>query len=207
MPNYQKGKIYTIRSLQCDKYYIGSTVQPLSKRLSKHKQNYNNWKKEKYHYISSFEMLKYDDCYIELLEYYPCNNKTELNKYEGQKQREFKNECININIAGRTKKEYYNENKDTKIKEYLEKNKEHIASRQCEYDKTEKRQLYFKEYRNNNKEKIKKRYEKNKEKYNKQKIQKINCQCGSIISKCNKSYHEKTKKHLKYIENLTKPSE
>ena len=78
---------------------------------------------------------------------------------------------------------------------------------QCEYDKTEKRQLYFKEYRNNNKEKIKKRYEKNKEKYNKQKIQKINCQCGSIISKCNKSYHEKTKKHLKYIENLTKPSE
>ena len=58
-------------------------------------------------------MLKYDDCYIELLEYYPCNNKTELNKYEGQKQREFKNECININIAGRTKKEYYNENKDT----------------------------------------------------------------------------------------------
>jgi hypothetical protein len=31
---YQHGKIYTIRSFQTDKFYIGSTTQPLSKRLS-----------------------------------------------------------------------------------------------------------------------------------------------------------------------------
>ena len=62
-----------------------------------------------------------------------------------------------------------------------------------------------------NKEKIYKQHreylEKNIEKFKNNAKLKINCICGSIYSKCNKSHHERTKKHLKYIENLIKPSE
>ena len=82
---FQNGKIYTIRSFQTDKYYIGSTNhKTLSQRLSKHKSNYKDWLKDKDScYVTSFEILKYDDYYIELLELYPCNLKAELHKREG----------------------------------------------------------------------------------------------------------------------------
>jgi hypothetical protein len=110
--NYQNGKIYTIRSFQTDDVYYGSTTQPLSKRLSKHKGDYKQWQNNKHHYVTSYELIKFDDCYIELYELYPCNSKTELEKREGQVIRENKN-AVNKVIAGRTKKEYYLENIDT----------------------------------------------------------------------------------------------
>ena len=64
---FQNGKIYTIRSFQTEQYYIGSTNhKTLSQRLSKHKANYRDWLKDKKKYTTSYEILKYDDCYIEL---------------------------------------------------------------------------------------------------------------------------------------------
>jgi hypothetical protein len=122
MPDYSKGKIYTLRSYQTDEIYIGSSVNTLPKRLGYHKNNYKCWKNEKYNYVSSFELIKYDDCYIELLEDYPCENRNQLEKREGELIRSM--DCVNKNIAGRTQttynKEYRVENID-KIKE-LQKN-------------------------------------------------------------------------------------
>jgi hypothetical protein len=118
--NYQNGKIYTIRSHQTEKYYIGSTCRDLSKRLYEHKQKS----------ASSKEILKYDDAYIELLELFPCNSKDELNKREGEFIRLHKDNCVNVQIAGRT------------FKEWCENNKE-------------KRKEQKKQWANNNKEKIK----------------------------------------------------
>ena len=216
MPNYQKGKIYTIRSLQCDNYYIGSTIQKLSDRLAGHKRDLEKWKNKKYHYVTSFEILKYDDCYIELLEGYPCNNRDELRQYEGQKIREFKNEIVNKYIAGRTRKEYDNDNKEhiaKRDKEYREKNKEELALKKSIRDK--------KKYAEN-KEEIQKA---NKISYNKHKEQRLKdrkeyreknkdkiteliiCECGGSSQKKNLYRHKKTKKHIEYIENLIKPSE
>ena len=40
MPDYSKGKIYTIRSLTDPNIYVGSTIQPLSMRMSGHRSNY-----------------------------------------------------------------------------------------------------------------------------------------------------------------------
>ena len=54
MPNYQNGKIYTIRSHQTDEIYIGSTANCLSKRLNDHKADYKRWKDGKRNYITSF---------------------------------------------------------------------------------------------------------------------------------------------------------
>lgn len=114
---YQNGKIYTIRSFQTEKYYIGSTNhKTLSHRLSKHKSNYKIWLNDKKKYTTSFEILKYDDCYIELLELCPCNIKAELHKREGELIREHKDSLVNNNIPSRTPKEYQIDNKQ-KIKD------------------------------------------------------------------------------------------
>ena len=119
MPNYQNGKIYVIRSFQTEDIYIGSTTEKISVRLSKHKVKYKLWLEGKAHYYTSFEILKYDDVYIELLEKYPCDDKMELNKKEGEYIRSMS--CVNKQIAGRTQKEYkkkYDEEHKEQILEY-----------------------------------------------------------------------------------------
>ena len=46
MPDYSKGKIYTIRNSDDDtKIYVGSTIQPLSVRLGGHKKRSNDKRK------------------------------------------------------------------------------------------------------------------------------------------------------------------
>ena len=110
MVNYENSKIYTIRSHQTDMIYIGSTTQPLSKRLVGHKSKYKMYLNKKYNYVTSFEIIKYDDCYIELLENYPCDNKEQLHKIEGEYIRKL--DCLNKVIPGRTKKQYREDNKD-----------------------------------------------------------------------------------------------
>ena len=108
--NYQLGKIYKIESYQTDDFYIGSSCEKyLSNRLAGHKKHYNRWLNNKYHYVSSFDILKYDDAFITLIESYPCNSKEELHKREGYWIREL--ECVNKNIAGRKQKEYIDDNK------------------------------------------------------------------------------------------------
>ena len=131
---YDNGKIYTIRSHQCDKYYIGSSCLPLHKRLYYHKQHYNKWLDNKHNYITSYEILKYDDVYIELLEEFKCNNKMELLKREGELIRLNYNNIVNKNKPNRTIEDtretgrnYTNRNKD-KIKKYREDNKEKIKA-------------------------------------------------------------------------------
>ena len=103
MVNYKNSKIYTIRSHHTDKIYIGSTANELRKRLYQHKKNYKYYLNGRYNYVSSFEIVKYDDAYIELYEYYECNNKVELLKREGELIREL--DCVNKVIPGTTNKE------------------------------------------------------------------------------------------------------
>ena len=106
MPNYQNGYIYKLWSLQTEKIYIGSSTTDKRKRLYQHKYQYKYYLKGGV-YVSSFEIVKYPDAKIDIIELFPCNNRAELVKREGEIQRE--TECCNKNIAGRTKKEYYND--------------------------------------------------------------------------------------------------
>ena len=183
MPDYKESKIYSIRSHQTEDIYVGSTTQTLFTRLASHKRDYRCYKKGKRSYVSSFHMLQFDDAYIELIEKCPCNNKEELTKREGEIIREMN--CINKRIPGRTKKEYYIDNKEKilkykeenkeKNKEYREKNKEKILKQIKEYREKNKEKILKQrgEYYRDNKEKILKQSkeyrEKNKEKILKQK--------------------------------------
>ena len=130
--DYSKGKIYKIWSPSQDIQYIGSTTQELSRRLGNHKKNFklHYSKDSKYnHYYTSYEVLKCEDCRIDLLESYSCNNKTELLQKEGHYISS--NICVNKIIAGRSRKQYRIDNKQKiakRMKDYQEINKEKIAN-------------------------------------------------------------------------------
>jgi hypothetical protein len=130
--DYQLSKVYTIRSPSTVKFYLGTTVNPLSKRFSQHKANYKLFLQNKYRYTRSYDILKLGDAYIELFESYPCNSKEELHKREGELIRLHKDSIVNVNIAGRTVKEYAIEEKD-KIKAYREIHKDEIKEQQQNY--------------------------------------------------------------------------
>ena len=149
MPDYQNAKIYKLWSPEGPEVYIGSTTVLLCKRKAEHKTKKNC--------SSKILFEKYEEVIIELIEYFPCNNKEELNKKEGEYIR--MTDCINKRIAGRTEKEYREENSDKKKeydKKYKEQNRDKILEQKKEY--YEENPEYFKEknkkYREQNKDKI-----------------------------------------------------
>ena len=126
---YDTGKIYKIVSDCTDKVYIGSTIRSLGVRFTEHK--YNNTTHSK-------SILQYGQCRIELIEDYPCLNAEQLRRREGYYILNTPN-CINKNIAGRTKKEsarhdYITHIEQIKIKKkiYNQKNREYIKKRKTE---------------------------------------------------------------------------
>ena len=89
-----KGKIYIIRSHQTDDVYYGSTTQKyLSSRFSSHKSVYKKWLNNDRNYITSFEIIKYEDCYIELVEEVEYETKEQLKAKERFYIRN--NKCVN----------------------------------------------------------------------------------------------------------------
>jgi hypothetical protein len=130
MPHYKQGEIYTVRCklMICTLIYVGCTTQSLCERMAKHR--YDSIKNPTicfYQYINDW-----NDWYIKLYENYPCENKEQSNKREGEIIREIG--TVNKQIAGRTYKEYYEDN-------YYEKNKEKIAEqRKKKYGETKQTQ-------------------------------------------------------------------
>lgn len=90
---YQNGKIYKIISNQEDYMYIGSTIQQLDDRFGNHKRDYISYQKGKKRYITSYELLKHDNCQIILIENYPCNSRKEL--FAREMYHINQNNCIN----------------------------------------------------------------------------------------------------------------
>ena len=127
--DYQNGRIYKIISDETNKIYIGSTTQPLSKRLSVHKAHYKQYLEGRYHKVSSFDLISLGPVQIILIEACPCNSKEELEARERHYINENKNIVVNKVHPTRTVKEYYLENKEDKLKyqkEYRQENKEKI---------------------------------------------------------------------------------
>jgi len=103
MPDFNQGQIYAIRSQHTPKVYIGSTCQSLRKRFNTHRGAYAHHLRGEGRVCSSFEILKYYDANIELIEVYPCASKSELLVREGHYIRTL--DCVNSNIPGRTLEE------------------------------------------------------------------------------------------------------
>ena len=163
MPNYQNGKIYSVRSRsRTDLVYIGSTVRPLSERFASHNKPGDKTR--------SKQIIELGDAYIELIEDYPCENIEQLNRREGQIQQSI--ECVNRCIAGRTKKEYAQDNKEhikTRMARYCQDNKDILDVKHKQYYQANKEAIaaHHKQYRQDNKETIsarrKQHYQDNRE--------------------------------------------
>ena len=153
MNKFENGKIYKITDCASNMVYVGSTYKTLDQRLRAHEINFKAYKANKQKFVTSFKILENADYNIELIEYYPCNTKQELNIREGQIIQKLKNDKLNIVnkfVAGQTRAQYYQNNKNE---------------------------------------------------INENAKQKLNCSCGSIYRKAEKSRHEKTKKHCQFINN------
>lgn len=97
---YDNAKIYKITSQNTDDVYIGSTCRVLDDRFRNHKNDYSRWvKNNECKYLISYEILKYADAKITLIENYPCKSKIDLLLQEGKHQIDTNN-CINKSIAG-----------------------------------------------------------------------------------------------------------
>ena len=219
MPDYQKGKIYKIWDSNYEECYVGSTIQELSMRMADHRKLYKQFKNglrerpDTTVYLL-FDKYGLDNCKIELEETFPCNSKMELEKREGHHIRNSK--CVNKQVAGRTNKEYYQENRDYVIsrqkkytegrqeilkeyrKQYYQDNKDKLSKQHKEYNEQNKECLKEKkkQYRIDNAETIK---EKRKETYT--------CECGITLTIGKKSRHNKSQKHQQYLNSLNQPTD
>jgi len=182
---YENGKIYTIKCKYDNKLiYVGSTIQKLCYRIEQHKKHKTC---SLYQHVSG----DWDNWYIELYEEYSCNNRTILEKREGEIIRLIG--TINKCIAGRTDKEWRVDNKE-RLAEY-----DKMSYRKNKDKNKDKRKEYNKKYYNDNRDKLieqVKKYDND----NRDKIkEKVECdKCKSIVSRKSLTRHKRTKKCLNY---------
>ena len=190
MVNYSNGKIYKIEP-ECDydegDIYIGSTTKKyLSQRMDLHRCHYKRWKIGLQNKTTSYDIFdKYglENCDIILLENVNASSNDELKAREAYYIKTLK--CVNRCLPLR------------KIDEYIMDNKDKILS-------------YYKEYYQINKEdkfkKLNEYYRNNSDKINeKRKNTKFSCPCGSVCIRVrDKPKHERSLKHIQYMESLNK---
>ena len=223
---YQDGKIYKILNSETDDVYFGSTTQKLSKRMTNHR---TQAKSGKTHLLyQKMREIGDDKFYIELVEYFPCENLEQLNKREGEWIRA--SATLNEKVAGRTKQEYDNETRDIKNKkaqDHYQENKERILQKQREsyienkdrinerhkqYNEEHKDEIkayrdarkeekaeYNKAYYSANKEQS---YQKHKEWVAQNKVKLICEICNREYFKFDKAHHIQRKYHLDALNNL-----
>lgn len=136
MKDYSKAKIYTIRCVNDENdIYVGSTIQDyLCQRFAVHMQACRKGSNNCLLY-SRMRENGMQNWYIELYEAFPCNNKDELLKREGEIIRQIG--TLNSNIAGRSVKDWYIDNKETilnRMKGYYQMNKDTRLAYQNDYN-------------------------------------------------------------------------
>ena len=196
MNKYHNGKIYKIVDIGYNKCYIGSKTESLSMRMARHRSQYK--KREgmigKVCSFNLFDMYGIENCKIELIEKFSCETKEELLKREGQYIQSL--DCINKNVAGRTKQDWYSDNKgycNEKTKQYRRENTEKIKELNQKYRAKHQAELVNKsrEYYKENKEDLLNKYK-----------AKTRCSCGSIIRSSDIRRHERSNKHQTYQRTL-----
>ena len=223
--DYKSGKIYCIRNNVDDDIYVGSTCQPISKRMAKHRGYIND--KRQQHRMLYVKMVEHgvDNFYIELVEDCPCDNLEQLRRREGHFIRNMG--TLNKNIAGRTESEnkaqYYIEHKEhldevnkqyreshpDEMKQYCtdryERNKEEQSRQQKKRYQENKQDILQKQkiYRDSHEEQLKdymKQYiTENKEKLKAWKSTPNTCECGGRYVNSSKSKHIQSKLHQNYL--------
>ena len=174
---YKNGRIYCIRNNINDDVYVGSTTQPLSKRMAEHRSRVKNNTKSHYLFYQKMKELGIENFYIELVEECSCENLEQLRKKEGEYIR--KMGTLNRIISGRTDREYQQDNKE-KIKE--------------------NKRLYHLEHQEEFNDKCKKWYEEHRAEVLQKNSEQIECECGVNYTRNHKLRHLDSAVHKKFLE-------
>ena len=184
--NYQNTIIYKIvcNDLNIKDVYVGHTTD-FTRRRKHHKCACTNLSSKEYN-IKTYQIIRnnggWDNwCMVEI-EKIPCYDSNEARARERYWFEQLQ-ASLNSKYPIRSGKEYRQDTKEMK-KEYDKKNQEKIKEHKKEYQK----EFYIK-----NKERI----DASNKEYNK-KI--LTCVCGSMFTQCYKSRHNKTKKHINFLE-------
>jgi group I intron endonuclease len=182
----KNGKIYQILNSINEEVYIGSTCQPLSKRMVYHRSDMKTKKMKLYDMMKE---LGVENFYIELVEEYPCDNIEQLRQREGYYIRQLG--TLNSRVDGRTLKEWRQDNAERLA---TVENKERIAANKKAYRERHLEKIKAKEREYEQLHKTE-RYEKAKA----WKSTKIECECGGCYRNSDKSTHIKTQKHQLFV--------
>tara|TARA_B110000444_G_scaffold233499_1_gene243068 strand:- start:543 stop:1148 length:606 start_codon:yes stop_codon:yes gene_type:complete len=198
MTFYDKSIIYKIKhneDYDDTNIYVGSTSN-FKQRKYNHKNRCNN-EKDKKHNLPVYQYIRdnggWDNFVMIPIEQYPCNNKNELEIKE-RHHIDILRPTLNMKIPSRTKKEYYEDNKEQIEewkKQYYEENKAKITE-------------YKKQYHDVNRELIKEQkkiyYEKNKDQILEYQKEKVICDhCGCEVRKNGLNRHQKTNKCINFV--------
>jgi group I intron endonuclease len=178
MVNYRNSKIYIIRNNIDGELYVGSSTQPLSKRMGEHRSMAKSGNYDSRQLYKHMRHLGCENFYIELHEKFPCNSREELCKREGEVIRLIG--TLNNRMAGRTPCEsqanYYKRNIET-VKESQKRWKESNPDRYREYQK--QYQTGYSDRRN----------------------EKTTCEnCRSVVSKYTIKRHQQSKKCQSHVQ-------
>ena len=198
------GLIYKLVTSHDRRVYVGKTTRSAAKRMQSHRTNYKRWLDGKYkHYVTSFDLLKYSDCTMEVLE---DNVPDEmLAEREGHWYSKF--DCINKCVPNRTIPEWRDDRREHRL-EY---------NRQYELEHKEERRAYRKQYKQENHDKIleyRRRThahklerdrlyrEANRQALNAKQKEKVQCECGCVVNRSKLGGHKKTNRHKLFLSNL-----
>jgi len=204
--DYSKSLIYKLCSNDTDitDIYVGSTTS-FKHRKASHKTccNNENIGNNKNNNANVYKFIRenggWEAWNMILIEYYKCETKLELEKKEREIIENLK-PTLNKQIPLRTRKEWYNDNKEQiseKKREYYYDNKEQLLEKNKEYQRKNKK--YYeknnKKYYENNKEQI---LEQKKEYYydNKEKVKEYREKNKEQIAEKKKEYYEKKKEQI-----------
>jgi hypothetical protein len=212
--NYQNSVVYKIccKDPEIKDIYVGSTAS-FKRRMSSHKTNCKNEKSKEYN-LPVYRFIRnhggFDNWSVVKIRDVVCKDKYDL-AAEERKEFELLGATLNSLYPVRSKKEYYEENKDEikeKKKVYREKNKEKIKEHTKGYREKNKEKIsekgkgYYEKNKDEIKEKTKKYYEKKKVEILEKNKEKIQCPCGTVVCRGSLTRHEKSQKHQNWEKTL-----
>jgi hypothetical protein len=97
MSKYQRGLLYKLVCNKTGLLYVGSTIQSLTERKSKHLHDLKRWRRDGKRGCSAYKVIEAGDFDIILLEEYPCDTKANLRLKEQDWIEQLT--CVNRNRA------------------------------------------------------------------------------------------------------------
>ena len=189
MSETYKAKIYKIVNDVDDKIYIGSTRQPLYKRINQHRVRFRGNYKFQYSSRILFEKYGIDNCSIVLIEEVDVKNIEEQRKIEREWYDRLKANAVNILLPCITNEEKIEQRKlywdNAKIKE---KRKEQYKVQRLTQIYKDKHNERHKKYRETHADEIKEKRSKT-----------FVCECGRETTYAHRLRHFKSIIHLKIM--------